>query len=205
MQNDMRKIGVVTRVQVQREPLKRELDGLRIFDPSAIEAVEALRITTDGVIGLCRDGEQVLDAHHAAHPHTRNKGHNAISLGFSAHYEKMRAMFGPHMADGVAGENIIVGCEKAYDLEDLSGELVFENPEELGKVVFRVSKAMAPCDEFSHFSAQAEGRLSPEKLKQALQFLSDGRRGFTLEILDPDPSLIHLGARVFLKVDPGQA
>ena len=56
-----------------------------------------------------------------------------------------------------------------------------------------------PCDEFSHFSALSQDkRLEPAKLKETLNFLNKGRRGFLLVLNEgQEPATIEPGDLVF--------
>lgn len=195
-------IGTVRFVQIQREPLKMGNATERVYDPSFLERVDEIRLTSEGVIGIHGDGEEILDAHHKNHPNSRFRGGNGISVGFTAHYDSMRAQFGDHIPDGIAGENIVVFSDEPYTADDLRGELLIENPDG-SHCRFRLNKAMAPCNEFSHFVHQAEDRLPSEILKETLQFLDGGRRGFTLTLVPGDgaPGLVQPGAKLLLQPD----
>lgn len=197
MQNNRTPIGTVQFLQVQRKPLKVGEPADRVYDPSGLERVAELRLTPEGVVGVGAGGEQILDAHHRDHPESRFRGANGISVGFSAHYDRIRARFGSHITDGIAGENILVTSGKAYSAEDLAGQLVFENPDGT-RTVFRLNQAMAPCDEFSHYVHQADTRLPAAVLKDTLQFLDGGRRGFTLHLEEETAGRVLPGARVFI-------
>ena len=49
------------------------------------------------------------------------------------------------------------------------------------RMVFDLVSHAAPCREFSLFATQSQhSKLPPDKLKQTLQFLENGRRGFLL-------------------------
>ena len=191
-------IGKVIFVQVQRVPLKQGPRSERYYDPSGLVRVPGLDLSPNGVVGLAADGERILDAHHRDHPESRFMGLNGISVGFTPHYERMRNDFGDHLTDGIAGENVIVESEKAFSVDDLQGLLVFENPDG-SECRMRLYKAMAPCDEFSHFAKQAKERLPASTLKATLQALEDGRRGFTIALDDADAGRVLAGARLVLE------
>ncbi len=57
---------------------------------------------------------------------------------------------------------------------------------------------MAPCDEFSHFARRASTRLHAAVLKETLQFLDGGRRGFTLRLKKRGEAILSSGARLVL-------
>jgi hypothetical protein len=190
-------LGEALFVQVQRVPLKVGERGARHYDPAGLERVSRLRLSAAGVTGVCANGEQVVDAHHRDHPQSRFNGRNGISVGFTAHYERMRAEFGAHLADGIAGENIIVSAPAAYAAGDLEGRLVFANPDG-SAYEFTLVGAMAPCDEFSHFARRAGERLPAAVLKDTLQSLDGGRRGFAIALVEGESAQVYPGAKLWL-------
>jgi len=197
MKNEAELLGTVAFVQIQLEPLKKGSSNGRVYDPQSLLRVAALELTGRGAVGCSAAGERHLDAHHADHPDSRYRGANGLSIGFSAHYESMRRRFGPHLVDGIAGENIIIASQAAPALSDLTGIMRFENPD--GSTIDSVClKAMAPCDEFSHYAQRAVERLPPEELKAALRFLDNGRRGFTIRLVGAERGVVYPSARVFL-------
>ena len=199
MSETSRKLGQVKITQVQPNGLKHVVSGNSIYDPSRIVAVPLLYLSSLGVEGQDEQGERSLDIHHADHSKTRNKGVNGISIGFTSHYQGMRTRFGDHMQDGVAGENIIIECDQEIWLPDLGRIVEFRNPETGIIVSLDVNKPAAPCDEFCHFAADRPGqRLPANELKEALQFLGDGRRGFLLTLgADQETGLVQPGDIVY--------
>jgi hypothetical protein len=173
-------------VQIQRSSLKLGERPNRYFDPGALQHVERLSVAQEGALGVLADGTHILDLHNTTHPHTHNNSGSPLSVGFTAHYQAMRDRFGEHVADGVAGENIIVTTDRAYGLDDLGERVGFQNPQ-TGQIVYlKVVKIVAPCNEFSQFCYQ-KGRhdgepLSGAPLKETLQFLGEGRRGIVLTV-----------------------
>jgi hypothetical protein len=104
----------------------------------------------------------------------------------------MRDQFGAHMTDGIAGENIIIESETSFTWDDLAKGMAFKNAD--GTVhQFRLLKIADPCVEFSHFAAgknAATGNpLGGIELKETLQFLSYGRRGFHISPLNDRESV----------------
>lgn len=180
---NLRELGRVKITQVQPSGLIYEVPGGYRYDPSRRVEVSCLMLSARGVEGIDFQDQHMLDIHHADHPDTSNNGKNGISIGFTSHYRKMRARFGEHMQDGTAGENIIIDTDQEIWLADLGEQVEFNNPE-TGKVLsLEVIKIAAPCDEFSHFAANSlEQRLEAEELKDILQFLGGGRRGFLLKL-----------------------
>lgn len=176
----MQTIGRVVRVQAQREPLKiGKIEGendFRTYRTEPILTMARLQLTPDGVVGIKNSGENMIDAHNVKHPQTRNTGHNFISFGFTHHYVMMRDRFGPHMDEGVAGENIII------EAEDKTG--VFVPPPLIGiqsaasgeMLILDDVIVAPPCLPFSYFCAQA--RVGGKEVKEILQFLDNGVRGY---------------------------
>ena len=123
----MELIGEIVLLQVQHSRVKFRVPGLRgeQYDPTGYGAVPALLLERAGVTGLASDGVETLDLHHCDHPFSRDRGgKNSISLTFTSHYDAMRSRFGPHLADGVAGENILVRTGHVRDPHELAGGLL---------------------------------------------------------------------------------
>jgi hypothetical protein len=110
----------------------------------------------------------------------------------------MRARYGGHPADGAAGENLVVSGPEAPVSKDLQGRLVFENPDG-SSFSFRLVKAMAPCNEFSHYVHRNGEKLPADVLKNTLQFLDGGTRGFALELVDSETARLVPGARLCIE------
>jgi hypothetical protein len=110
----------------------------------------------------------------------------------------MRERFGPHLADGIAGENILVETERTFLLADLGARLAIQT---VGGALLYLAELVvaAPCVEFSQFASDQAERLPPEALKATLQFLHDGRRGFYASSAgEPDGAIVRAGDRVFI-------
>lgn len=158
----MEVVGTVVRLQVQRSRLKPAGE----YDPSPLLEVSALEVGPRGVSG---DGH--LDVHHADHPDSRNrKLRNGLSLLPRAHYARMRARFGEHLVDGIAGESLLLDTDGPW--EQPPGDLLLETADgallPLTKVI-----AAPPCVEFTRFCLRGAGDV-----ESALEELSDGTRGF---------------------------
>jgi hypothetical protein len=196
------KIGRVKQVQIQRSSLKVGERPYRYYDPAPLLVVEGLALTPGGVIGLA-GGEGVVDVHNIAHPASKNlRGVNGISIGFTSHYQAMRERFGPHLADGCAGENILVETDRAFSLADLGEKLAIET--EAGAIVYLAGLLVAaPCVEFSQFAAAQGERMPAEALKTALQFLDGGLRGFYARLPErTGEAIVRTGDRVFVDAAP---
>jgi hypothetical protein len=194
-----REIGQIVRLQIQRQSLKRLLKrqpGARrspeqFYDPAPILAGETLWVA-HSVAALERDDEVILDVHCASHPRSRNRGAgNMLSIGFTAHYDKMRERFGAHLTDGIAGENILVESDGLIGLDDLVGGLVIER-ENGCRLAFNEVIVAAPCVEFSRFCL-GERYADPQPTSEALRFLDGGTRGFYAFISDGLPAMLGTG------------
>ena len=202
MLENMREIGRVKQVQVQRTGLKPG-DRLRTYyDPSPLLVVDQALVSAEGVIGVTDDGERVLDVHHMQHPQTRNSGgKNGVSIGFTSHYDAMRTRLNPRLADGCAGENILIEAERSFALADLGGEVALQSAA-TGEVLYLARlKVAAPCIEFSQYAANDGMPMAGRALKETLQFLDEGRRGFYATATNQhEPVSIRAGDRVFVAV-----
>jgi len=173
----MRPLGSLIRLQIQRATLKTGAKPNRIYDPAPLLAVDRLAVGPDGVLGAGTDGAWLVDVHHRAHPATKNEdGLHGVSVGFTAHYRAMHARFGERLTLGCAGENLIAQTEQLLRLEDVAGGLAIVAPDGAERVRLRVLEAAAPCRPFTGWAlGQA---VESDVLKESLQFLGDGMRGF---------------------------
>lgn len=193
-------LGYVKLTQLQPTGLIINTPSGEFYDPSRRVVVDSLQISPLGIESITPDGEHVLDIHHIDHPDKKYDNDDLVCIGFSSHYAAMRARFGEHMVDGVAGENIIIQAEKEIWPEELGQRIGFESSE-TGDITFLdVVKFAAPCEEFSHFVAQSQHqRLPAAELKATLQFLGNGRRGYLLVLSDGhEPVNVQPGDRVFV-------
>ena len=173
----MREIGTIVRLQIQRSTLKTGEKPNRIYDPAPLFPVRQLAITPDGALGRGSDHAWLVDVHHRAHPDTKNDdGQHGISVGFTGHYGEMRNHFGKHVTVGCAGENIIADCPTRITYADVQAGLRIlsdDNQEVLRLTVLQVAH---PCRPFTGWALGHQ--VEPEALKQHLQFLDDGMRGY---------------------------
>jgi hypothetical protein len=189
-------IGRIVRLQVQRSSLKVGASPRR-FDPAPLRSLPALRLTADGAIGMAEDGAAIVDVHHAGHPASKHRGGNGVSLGFTSHYATMRGRFGEHLADGIAGENILIETEREFHEDELAGGIAIAGEGgarlELGEIV-----VAAPCVEFTRFALRFPDGARPDgTVTEGLRFLDDGRRGF-YAVARGTGGVVNLGDRVFL-------
>ncbi|MCA1669175.1 MAG: hypothetical protein LC793_17635 [Thermomicrobia bacterium] len=175
----MEVIGRIVRLQVQESSLKVGDRLRRWYDPAPIRAVPMLTLDANGVVGQSDSGETILDVHNATHPATKNRaGSNGISIGFTAHYGAMRARFGDHLPDGIAGENILVATERVFTEAEFAAGIRIETSD--GATIDLQQVIIAePCVEFSRFALRYPlAAPSDRAVTDALNFLREGTRGF---------------------------
>ena len=191
MSSNLLPLGQVVRLQIQRSSLKRGEKPHRHFEPAPLLEVAELTLTPEGAVALLPDGSALLDVHHAGHPRTRNSdGVNDLSVGFTGHYARMRSQYGPHLADGCAGENILVENGAHLDLAAVQRGLAIQSAATGAWCWLRAVRVALPCVEFSTYAARPAG---PEGLKAALQFLDHGLRGFYCAFDEPQPATVSVG------------
>lgn len=175
--------SLIIRLQIQTEPLKRGEKPHRWYDPAAIRRVDRLLVDEAGAAGEV-DGRKLLDVHHVDHPQSRNHGHaSGLSLGFTAHYRAMRELFGGHVTDGIAGENVLVDGDERMTKAQLDGAALRTAD---GHVVPFLEVLVAePCVEFSRYVlGLAPGAAGPS-MREPLQQLRGGMRGFYVALAEP--------------------
>ena len=199
MSQKMHELGRVKLVQVQPNGLIIKTPSGYFYDASRLIKVENLTINSLGIEAETPEGEHVLDIHHINHPDKAYDNDDLVCIGFSSHYQAMRARFGDHIVDGIAGENIIIEYEPEVWLEDLGQQIAIENADTGRMASLDVQSFAAPCEEFSHFAANSqEKKLPAAELKSTLQFLGKGRRGFLLVFsAGQEPAIVRPGDRVF--------
>jgi hypothetical protein len=181
-------LGPIVRLQIQLSKLKVGEKPHRTYYPDSVLSVERLRVSREGILGITPEAE-LMDVHHARHPFKKNEDlKNGISVGFTGHYSAMQERFGPHMAVGVAGENIIVEAPRRVTLDETARGFVVTNAKgrEKGRLV-RVLVA-TPCRPFTGFALKG-ATVAPEVMKDSLAFLDGGTRGFYCGFDGPDLEL----------------
>ena len=168
-------IGRVVRLQLQRGPLRRNAT----YDPSALVAVERAIVSGRGFIGAVAGG-WMLDVHHADHPEVRGRGLRGLSMGFSSHYAAMAQRFGD-LPLGVAGENLIVGTERRWTVSDLEPGVAIHPADGESEAVFAPVRPAEPCLEFASFVLGLPERAARDDVRDELDFLSGGMRGFLVD------------------------
>lgn len=190
-------LGRIVRLQIQRSSLSTGEPPARTYGTGPIAAVDELILTAEGAMGRMPDGSVVIDIHHVRHPDSRNrKRGNDLSIGFTSHYAAIRGRYdGPHLADGCAGENILVETADRVGLERLSGDLRIRRSD--GREIPLGRAAIAhPCQPFSRFVSRSSDVAT---VKSALQFLGGGLRGFYVALIEDGPAAIRRGDELLLK------
>lgn len=193
----MELIGTIVRLQVQRSSLKVGERPRRRYDPAPLLAVPTLTLTVGGTIGRTEDGEEIVDVHHRDHPASRNAGgENDVSVGCTSHYDAMRSRLGAHLADGLAGENILVRTDRVWHEAELAGGILVEAD---GGEWVRLDRVVVaePCVEFSRYALCAPDDTATDgRVTETLRFLRDGTRGFYASYRG-EPRALRVGDRVF--------
>jgi hypothetical protein len=200
MSEIIRELGRVKLLQVQPSGLIIETPSGYFYDSSRLVKVDSLTITPKGIEAITPEGEHVLDIHHIDHPGKAYDDDDLVCIGFTSHYRAMRDQFGDHMVDGIGGENITIEYDQEIWLEDLGQQIAIENADTGLLARLDVLSFAAPCAEFSHFAAQSQTKKLPApEIKDTLQFLGKGRRGFLLVFSEnQEPATVHPGDRVFV-------
>lgn len=198
MSTKWREIGKVIALQVQLDQLKEKREGHqeKLYLPEGkIRRCESIQIRPQGVTAIL-DGQEVIDVHNEHHPRTRNRETNPVSFGLSAYYRQMQARFGEKVTLGVAGENILVETDELLTEDHLQHQVAFRAADG-GLVVLKDLFAIPPCKPFTMFCL-GDLRAAEGTLKENLQFLSGGTRGFCGIPIIPEAQTIHIGATMLL-------
>jgi hypothetical protein len=177
MTNDnLQTIGKIARLQIQRTTLSLGERPDRYYDPAGLVSVSELTLTPHGALARLPNGETVLDYHHADYPDGGNAGENDLSINFTPHYDAIRTKFGnsDHLFDGCGGENILIETGEQVSLEAVRGGVAVRT-QAGGLAWLRQVMVARPCQPFSKYVSR---RTEPESIKEALQFLDNGARGF---------------------------
>jgi hypothetical protein len=191
----MKLLGTIALLQVQRRSLTIGTGPGRYFDPAGLLVVDELYLTPGGASAPGPDGSCIVDVHNATHPFTRSRGENTLCVGFSRHYDTMRARFGEAYAFGCAAENIIVDGPDARVLPaDVAGGIVIETadgPAPLSQVI-----VATPCMPFAKFALR-DRDAAPEAVKTTIQFLDQGIRGYYCAYAGPKTATLRRGDKVY--------
>lgn len=196
----MDELGRVVKLQVQTGPLKHGPNRER-YDPANLLAVPVLEISERGIIGWC-EGTAIQDVHHQDYPFNRgHKGHG-LSFNFTSHYERMCQRHGEHLWTGCGGDNIVFAAATPITLADLQGELMLETQTGERGNIHHITIA-TPCLSFTRYALN-EANPGAAALKETLQFLSGGQRGFYADWQGP-PLLIRPGDRLLITGIPAHS
>lgn len=192
----MRLLGRIVRLQVQRASLKVGDGADRRYDPAPIVSMPRLRLDPDGAVGLPDGLAPIVDVHNRRHPGSKNRGANALSVGFTSHYRAMRERFGPHLVDGIAGENVLVDSGESF-LAGLLGERLLIRGAGAPDAALVGLAVAEPCAPFSRF-ALGDAVRDPDDpaIGEALRFLRLGTRGYYA--VAPRQAELCLGDEVYL-------
>ncbi len=195
--NGLHELGRVALLQVA--PVVPKFAGLthERYDPSPLRTVPRVLLSERGVVGITPDGEQILDVHHMNHPRSRFRGANAISVGFTSHYARLREQFGAHVVDGCAAENILITSSDRVTLDEPQMWVVLEQAATGEQYVLGQASVAEPCMPFARWVTHHEA--PPEQIRATLQQLRHGMRGFYLDV-PPVPQSVEVqpGDRVLV-------
>lgn len=192
-------IGKISRLQVARECTKIGNGSDERFAPAGkLVTCSELKIESIGATGFSDSGESIMDIHHRDHPNSRYRGANSICFIFSSHYDRMRERLGDHIADGLAGENILIEQDHIMDLVDVEDGITINGED--GPILLSPCRIADPCSPFGKFCLRfPAGKKADKSLTECLRFLSHGTRGFyaTINHDSPSPVSIHVGDLVY--------
>ena len=198
----------IVRLQVQTEPLKVGKAPLRRYDPSFIESVPRIEVTPTGVFGLRRGAVDrsgavnrfgaIVDVHNVEHPHSRDrKGTGGVSVMGTGDYAALRARYGDHLTEGIAGETILVDAPDGLAGLEMPSEITIITAH--GAIRLTQVRVADPCVEFARFCLQQEpSPVVHDAVRQALVDLDGGARGYRAAAVDG--GLVALGDEVLVEV-----
>ena len=194
MSTDLKPLGKIVRLQIQRSSLKVGEKPNRQYDPAPLLPVKELTLTSLGALARTAEGEPLLDIHHAQHPATHNhQNANPLSINFTSHYEMLKAEYGGHLWNGCAGENILVDTLAHITLDKLAHGLAIQRQN--GEVLWLREALIAhPCRPFSGYVLGG----TEASVKESLQFLDNGMRGFYCQLTHDQPATISIGDMVLI-------
>jgi hypothetical protein len=191
----LKPLGKIVRLQIQRSSLTVGQKPNRHYDPGPLLPVKQLTLTPLGAVAHSAEGEPILDVHHTQHPTTHNVDNtNPFSVNFTSHYEMLKAEYGGHLWAGCAGENILVDTLARLTLDKLTSGMAIQR-QKGGEVVWlRETLVAHPCRPFSGYVMGG----SEASVKEALQFLDNGMRGFYCQLAHDQPVTISIGDMVLI-------
>jgi hypothetical protein len=194
---EMRLIGHVAQLQIQKDALKRGEGAERYYDTGALSIVPAARLSGEGVIGLV-DVQEVLDVHHSRHDQSKHRKSSAISFNFTQNYELLRRRFASELSLGCGGENLLIELIDGINMDPLLEEpgvaLVIETGDSSRGSLTGIAVAK-PCVPFSEYLLNADDKPPAAIIKETLQFLDGGMRGY-YSAWEGDPLVVRAGDKV---------
>lgn len=188
-------LGRIVRLQIQPARLTLGQRPNRYYDPAGLLTVNEMILTPQGALARLAGGQVVLDVHHTQHPHAYTHGTNALSVGFTAHYDAMRERFGDNLTDGCAGENILVETREAVEIAALAGGLAIQPAGAASAAWLNQFRVARPCEPFSRYALRSS---EAQAVKAALQFLDNGIRGFYCALAGESEATVAVGDRVLV-------
>ena len=163
------------------------------FDPEPLLRVDEASVTSAGMLGWT-GASWVVDVHHTAWP--GRGARRPLSVGFTSHYDKMRRRYG-EVPLGVAGENIVIRADRVVQLDDLGNRIIVRGND--GEAVLLPVKVAKPCLQFTSYMLGLAELGSYEELKEDLEFLGAGTRGFIVAMDEStEPTRLRVGDQVFV-------
>jgi hypothetical protein len=168
----------IVRLQVQTDPVKVGRAPLRRYDPASIESVPRIEVSPSGVVGLAERLGSVVDVHHVDHPHTRDpRGNGGVTLMGTGDYARLKADYGDHLTEGVAGETILVDAPDGLARRPMPSQITVVTAG--GPIVLTRVEVADPCVEFSRYCLGLEpSTVVGDDVRRALVDLDDGARGY---------------------------
>jgi len=182
-------LGPIVRLQIQRDPVKVGKAPLREYRPEVIIPVRSFEVSERGVVGQV-DGRQVVDAHHRDHPASRDpRGRAGLTVMATGDYQNLRATYGDHLADGIAGESILIDHPGLAGSDFPAGLTVLTRTGPLTLSGLRVAD---PCVEFTRFCLRLPTSAEVgTNVRDGLADLGGGRRGY--RAVAAGVATVHLG------------
>lgn len=189
-------LGTIARLQVQRAPLKQRGPAGRVYDPRHLVEVGAIHLDTRGAVGLRDDGPDVVDVHNLDHPSSRDaRGDRGVSLMSDAEYRWLRARYGEHLTDGIAGETVTLSGGPSLRGRDLGAGVLIGTAD--GWLALTRVRPATPCVEFTrHVLRRPAGGAVDDTVRATLEVLDHGMRGFVAGAAGD--AVVSVGDRVFL-------
>lgn len=196
MTETWRELGPIILLQIQLKPLK-EGDQHRVYLPhDALYSVDSFQLSKAGITASI-NGQTVYDTHHMNHPFSRYRQSNPVSIGLTSHYQHMQSRFGSHITLGIAGENIIVETDETLHENTLTQGVALHGTE--GMIILDGVFGIPPCKPFSKFCLNIpDEQGEPDIVKETLQFLMGGTRGFCAEPLDDGVFTVRVGDHLWV-------